>query len=87
MSKTLADKFQEEKMATCSCGHGKAIFFCNRNPPCSNQQYYCTECGEGEAHDHRPVFRATETVKQNDKWLKLKEPLQELTKKAGEYFS
>jgi ribosomal protein S26 len=66
-------------MEICSCGRGKAVYFCNKVPCCGNQMYYCCKC---EIHDHRSLIRAAETKKYGDKWLKLNSEIKTLINNA-----
>lgn len=38
---TTQEYYAEEKMEPCSCGKLKAIFFCDKEPPCNGQLTFC----------------------------------------------
>ena len=65
---TLADPSMLEKLSKCSCSDSMVgFFYCEKQPKCNGQVYYCEECGE-KYHDHRPVQRAKITRTIANEW-------------------
>ena len=63
MKTTAAEIFKEENMMDCSCGLGKALFYCDKEKyTCqASQAYYCGGfCMDN--HEHKPL-KIGESVK------------------------
>ena len=72
---SLADRFKEERMSLCTCGHNtRAVLYCNRgcNP---NSFYYCFDCDS--KHDHKIILVAKATSDNSNDCLVMRQEMNE----------